>query len=148
MSETISRAVVDSSVVVKLFLVEPLHREAHDLFVRLRPNGPGEVLVPEFFHLECANILWKCVRKGLPASDARAHLRDIAGLPFLLVPERFLAGPALDIALRYDVTAYDAGYVALAGKHDAPLVTADERLVERFRKSPYDVRWLGAVGGR
>jgi predicted nucleic acid-binding protein len=56
-----------------------------------------------------------------------------------------LVAEALVIALAYDVTAYDACYVALAQQIDAPLVTADESLVRKLAGTAYDVRWLGNV---
>ena len=47
------------------------------------------------------------------------------------------------IALAYDITAYDACYVALAQQLDAPLITADETLVRKLVGTAYDMRWLG-----
>lgn len=51
--------VVDASVGIKLFLVEPLSDEAHALFAHLTDDPPARLYVPELFFIECANILLK-----------------------------------------------------------------------------------------
>ena len=140
------RAVVDASVAVKLFVPEPLHEQARAVFASLAPPTSAELFVPDLFYVECANVVWKWVqRNGYPERDARGHLRDLGRLDLRVVPARTLAESALDLALRLKITAYDACYVAAAASLDAPLVTADERLVEKCRRGPAEMRWLGDV---
>ena len=147
MSEFPRRAVVDASVAVKLFVPEPLHDHARAVFASLAPPASADLFVPDLFYVECANVLWKWVqRNGCPEKDARGHLRDLGKLDLRVVPARALVPRALDLALRLKITAYDACYVAAAASLDAPLVTADERLVEKCRRGPADVLWLGDVG--
>jgi len=43
----------------------------------------------------------------------------------------------------YEITAYDAAYVALSERLSLPLVTADERLVQHLAGTGLDVRFLG-----
>ena len=70
-------------------------------------------------------------------------MADLRGLGLHVVPTQELVEEALQIALDQGITAYDASYVALAGKLTLPLVTADEPLTRRLAGSEFDVRWLG-----
>jgi predicted nucleic acid-binding protein len=49
---------------------------------------------------------------------------------------------ALIIAIRFDRTAYDSVYVALAESRRTQLVTADERLANALA-AYFPVKWLG-----
>ena len=136
--------VVDASVGIKLFLVEPLSDAAHALLAHLADDPPARLYVPELFFVECANILWKYVRRfGYPAADALQDIGDLVRLPLQRVSMAALAEAALTIAVQVGITAYDSAYVALAQRLDLPLITADEALVRRLAGAGLDVRSLG-----
>ena len=146
MSSAPLRAVVDASVAVKIFVPEPLSAEAQEIFARFATEDGAELIVPDFFFIECANVFWKWVqRSDYPPQDAQEHLRDLTGLGLSAIPVQVLADDALNIALQHKVTAYDACYVAAAAKLRLPLITADERLVKQIEKGKYDVQWLGEL---
>lgn len=114
--------VVDASIVV-------------DLLARFRPQpledllwAPGTVLAaPELIDIEVLNVLRRLDQAGaIPTSR-------VAELPTLmrgLRIRKYRHDNLLDgiWALRGNVTAYDAAYVALARLLDAPLITRDTRL--------------------
>jgi len=136
--------VVDASVGIKLFLVEPLSDRADALFAHLADDPPARLYVPELFFVECANILWKYVRRfGYPAAAAQQSIADLTTLKLRRVALSNLVGPALTLALETGCTAYDATYVTLAQRLALPLVTADEVLVRRFAGAGVVVRFLG-----
>ncbi len=140
------RFVVDASVAVKLLVKEPLSDRAQQVFRRSDRDPLGRLCVPDFFFLECANALWKYVRRfGYPVPEADENMVDLLCMPLEVRPASELAQDALDIAIGFDITAYDACYVALARRLGVPLVTADERLVRKFAGKEVDVRWLGDV---
>ncbi|MCX7011743.1 MAG: type II toxin-antitoxin system VapC family toxin, partial [Candidatus Sumerlaeota bacterium] len=60
-------------------------------------------------------------------------------------PTADLAEDALDIALRYGVSGYDAFYAALSRRVDAPLVTADGKLIRALAGKPFRVQPLKTV---
>lgn len=144
MSRSPLRAVVDASVAVKLFAPEPLSTQAHALFVHLGAENDAELIVPDFFFIECANVFWKWVqRSAYPPKDAHEHLLDLMSLGLAVIPAQVVAGDALQIALKHKITAYDACYIAAAAQLEIPMITADEKLARHVAKAPHDVRWLG-----
>jgi predicted nucleic acid-binding protein len=52
---------------------------------------------------------------------------------------------AFKIAVAFRISGYNALYVALSDYVQAPLVTADAKLVNVLKNTPHDVRWLGDV---
>jgi predicted nucleic acid-binding protein len=136
--------VVDASVGIKLFLVEPLSDRADALFAHLADDPPSQFYVPDLFFIECTNILWKYVRRfGYPADAARQDVADLTRLPLRVVPTATLAEAALELSVQHGSTAYDSAYIVLAQRLSLPLVTADEALARRFEDTGLDVRFLG-----
>ena len=82
---------------------------------------------PALFDIEvCAAARSRVARGVLTPSRAEELLTDLAELPIVPWPH----GPLLRRvwALRENISAYDAVYVALAEALEAQLVTADRRL--------------------
>ena len=69
-------------------------------------------------------------------------LEELLALAFQVIPTVDLAKEALDIALTYSVSGYEAFYVALSFLVDAPLITADEKLVRVLAGKPFRVHSL------
>ncbi len=87
-----------------------------------------DVLVaPELLLAETTNILRRLERAGaLSALDASAAQQDILRLDIELFPFAPFADRVW--ALRHNLTAYDAWYVAIAEEVDGRLATLDRRL--------------------
>jgi predicted nucleic acid-binding protein len=137
--------VVDASVGIKLFLVEPLSEHADALFNHLADTQPARFYVPDLFFIECTNILWKYTRQfGYSYQAAQYDIADLVQLPFQVVPTVSLAEDALQLAVSEDISAYDSAYVVLSRRLSLPLVTADQPLVRRFADSDLDIRSLTA----
>lgn len=142
-----SRFVVDASVAAKWFLPgagETLVGEALNL-LRRYAKGEIQLIVPDLFWAEFANILWKAVRRGRwtkSAADAAITAMKARHLP--TVPSLNLLEEAFAIATSFDRTVYDSLYVALAVVSKAQLITADERLA-RALAAYLPVQWLGSI---
>ena len=89
---------------------------------------PGQTLhAPHLLDVEVAQVLRRYARTGaVPEDQCGAALRDLADMPIHRYPHGLLLQRVW--ALRNNVTAYDAVYVALAEALDAPLLTRDRRL--------------------
>ena len=114
---------LDASAVLELLLGTPAGIE-----VSARIADAAVALhVPHLLDLEVAQVLRRYVRDAQlhpdEAADALHNLRD-------LDLTRHAHEPLLDRvwALRHNLSAYDAVYVALAEVLDASLVTSDRRL--------------------
>lgn len=135
--------VIDASVGVKPYLAEDLSEVAEKFFQKARIDR-SSLFVPDLFYNECANILWKHARRSeIPAADAQRSLRSLTSVRLFPVSSALLARDALDLALKFDITAYDASYVVLSEKLELPLVTADEKLIRKLASTGTDIHWLG-----
>ena len=125
--------IVDASVVIKWFLVEPLA----DVALRLL-DVEKTFLAPDHLFAETTNAVWKKVRRGEISADFGRHVIkeiDVTGVAIQTVSCRELAGEAFNIAAVYGRSIYDAMYVALAMQRKTRLVTADDRLYNTLVKS-------------
>lgn len=140
--------VIDASVGIKLFVIEPLSDEADAIFGYLTDDPPARFYVPDLFFIECTNVLWKYVRRfDYPLENAHQDVADLTALPLRTISTAELADGALELAITHGITAYDAAYVELARRLSLPLMTADEALVRHLAATPLDVRWLGERRG-
>jgi predicted nucleic acid-binding protein len=125
----LTRLVIDASVAIKWVVSERGSLEA----IRL---AAAELIAPELICAECANILWKKVRRGeLTAAAAQAAAAVLEQSGIELRTMRAAIGDALRTAISLDHPAYDSLYLALAAAEGCPFVTADETLVRRLRQS-------------
>ncbi|HVX21210.1 MAG TPA: type II toxin-antitoxin system VapC family toxin [Acidimicrobiales bacterium] len=116
------RLVVDGSVLVALVA------DGGDAAAWADRQVAGKSLVaPHLAVFEAANVLRRQAQAGRldPTVAALAHA-DLLALPIQLWPYEPLADRCW--ALRQNLTAYDAAYVALAELLGATLVTLDRRL--------------------
>lgn len=138
--------VVDASVAIKLFVPEEFSDKVRLLFGHETTSPPVRLSVPDLFYVECANVLWKYVRRqSHDIQKALQHVVDLTNIELERFPTVGLAEEALRIAVSNDITAYDACYVALSQRVNVPLVTADKRLVRKSAGTRHDIRWLGDV---
>ena len=117
--------VVDASVAIKWVVDEPGTEQA--LLLRQHRLVAPDLLIPE-----CANILWKKVRrKELSEAEAMLAARLLQRAEIDLEPMRGLLEPATRLAIALDHPAYDCIYLALAEALSCAMVTADEQLYRR-----------------
>lgn len=130
MSIPSARYVVDASVGIKLFLPEEHSRDVQELFRAALISDEDSLYVPDLFFVECANVLWKKVRRGeYPESLAIHNLARLQAMELPTTPTSQLVDRALELACLHGTSVYDACYAALAERLDLPLLTADVRLV-------------------
>ncbi len=115
--------VIDASALLEVLLNTPASgRVTERLF------GQNETLhAPHLLDLEVAQVFRRYTLSGeMNADRGEQALDDLADLPLNRYPHDVFL---LRIwALRHNLTAYDAAYVALAEALDAPLITRDAAL--------------------
>jgi predicted nucleic acid-binding protein len=119
-------AVVDCSVFSALLWAEPAAELAAERLSGFALHAPS--LLP----YELANVARSKARSGVPSADALAGLEAFAEQAVVLQdvePER-----QFKLALRFDLTAYDAAYLCLAEQLQAPLITFDKRLADAAQR--------------
>jgi predicted nucleic acid-binding protein len=122
--------VVDASVAAKWVIEEPGTPQALALLAAHNP------IAPELILAECANILWKKVRRGeLSSVEARFAAMMIEGSDLQLREMAPFWISAVELAAEIDHPAYDCLYLALAFREELQFVTADEKLVRKLLQS-------------
>lgn len=121
--------VVDASVVAKMFFREDDSHKARALL-----TSGGTFAAPDLLFLEMASIAAKQLRRGLCTPEV-AREAVVASVDLIddAFPSRELRLRAFLFARDDGFSAYDGAYLTLADKLGVPLVTADEKLIERAR---------------
>ncbi|WP_448570151.1 type II toxin-antitoxin system VapC family toxin [Trichothermofontia sp.] len=138
------RCVVDASVGIRKFIVEPLTSKVDQLFAHLNdPNA--QLYIPDLFYVECTNIFWKYIRAGLyDSAEAQANLVDLKLLRFISTSTADLIQEALPVSIAHGISVYDACYVVLAQQNHVPLLTQDQRLINTLKNTDFDLQLFSA----
>lgn len=119
--------VADASAVLEVLLARPAAAAVRDA---MAPHP--ELHVPEHFHVEVLSVLRRySIRRELSERRAAAALAALTDLRAIRYPVIELADAVWD--LRANLTAYDAGYLALAQRLDVRLLTLDSGLAAAAR---------------
>ena len=117
--------VVDASVAAKWVLPEA----GSDRAAALRLTGEP-IIAPDLVFAEIGNAVWKRALQGeISTAMALEALTAATGLFSAFVPIPELAGRAAEIAIGLKHPIYDCFYLALAERENAPLISADKRLI-------------------
>jgi predicted nucleic acid-binding protein len=117
--------VVDCSLLAAVLFDEPERDES------LARMAGCELFAPHLLDFEIASVALKKSRQGL-AEVAACALTDYGALALKQLPIDLQA--QVSLALRYDLSTYDAAYLWLAADLKAPLATLDRRLGEAAQR--------------
>lgn len=138
--------VIDSNIVAALVLPVPYTPQAIQQMAHW--DNVGEPLIaPVLFEYEIITLIRRSVVSGQLEKDRMpvilAHLLD--NRVVTIAPTRSLHQEALRLAERIGQSkAYDAQYLALASRENAPLWTADRRLANAAQAAGLEwVHWIG-----
>jgi len=119
--------VLDNSVVTGWYLPDQATAYSESIASRLEGD---KALVPALWQLELANVLkTACTRGKLNLHTARQILDALGQLPIEID-----ASPApgqrqiFELAMRHQLSSYDAAYLELAMRHGLPIATQDLQL--------------------
>ena len=130
--------VVDASVALKWYVTEPDSGAARAVFA-----GEEDVIAPELVVAEVCNASWRLLRRS--EIDRTQHgriAREIADMFSRLLPLRPLTPRAAGLAHDLDHPVYDCFYLALSEAQDAPMVTADRKLMAKLAGTSFAPRVL------
>lgn len=122
--------VVDTSVAIKWFLPENGSIEAKSL---LRHDI---LAAPDMLIYELTNVL-HC-KKQLTDSDIQTLLADFMNFDiqlFALPSHKF--SRVAELSRKFDISCYDASFIAMAELLETDMVTADHRLLRKVHKLNY-----------
>jgi predicted nucleic acid-binding protein len=128
--------VLDNSVLCSWFLPTQatLYTEA---VARQLPQSTAHA--PWLLQLEFTNVLrTACRRGGLTLASAREIVDQVGLLPIRIDPSPPPPATLLSLALRFQLTSYDAAYLELALRLQLPIASRDEELAE--------AAWAAGVG--
>jgi predicted nucleic acid-binding protein len=115
--------VLDNSVVAGWFLEDQATPYTEAIGQLLEVD---RAIVPALWQLEFANVLrTACKRKRLIASQAQEVIDQVCGLPIEIDAATPGLAELLALSLRYDLSSYDAAYLALALRLQLPIATKD-----------------------
>ena len=126
--------VIDASVAIKWVVEEPGTTAA----LRLRRH---RLLAPDLLIAECANILWKKLRRSeLSSRVAQVAAGILAQSDIELEPMADLMEQATGFSILLDHAAYDCFYLALADARGCDFVTADEVLQHKVQAARLPIK--------
>lgn len=123
--------VLDNSVVCGWLLQNQADDYTAAIAVRLRND---RALAPALLPLEYTNVLRTACKRGvLQAREAQEMLGALQEVPIELADADPAPAQILALALRYDLTSYDAAYLDLALARQLPMATRDKALAQAAR---------------
>ena len=142
-TELPSTCILDTSVLVKWFRQGEVFGEPALNLRTAFLDGLIIIALPVLAAFELANVLR--YNKDLTTHQVQEAIRSLFDMDMAWIePAPPLMSRGIEIARSFDITVYDAAFVALAEGMGAVSITADERLAQRLERLPY-VRFLGNI---
>jgi predicted nucleic acid-binding protein len=121
--------VLDASVIVKWYSEE----EDSDKALEIRDHffkGKMKVLVPDLLFYEVANALR--YNQVLSEDEITSAIEDLYEIGFeRMIMDKSLLIKTVSLAMKSDISVYDASYVSLAEQTECKYITADLKVTEK-----------------
>ena len=119
--------VLDASVGVKWFSAKDEASLAQALAIRdAHIDGDALIVVPDLFFYEVANAIAQ--KKSIPSEAVQSAVANMFALGLTTISiDSELLDASVTLSRQLNITVYDSIYIAVALKHDYPLVTANPR---------------------
>ena len=128
--------VLDNSVLCSWFLANQSTPYSESV---ARQLSERDAHAPWLLPLEFTNVLRTACRRGsLTVVAAREIVDQMALLPIRIDPTPPPPATLLSLALRFQLTSYDAAYLELALRRQLPIATRDDELAE--------AAWAAGIG--
>ncbi len=125
------KVVLDSSIIVALFFKEELSDEVEKIVEEY-----SEYYTVDISYSEVANAAWKKVRIYGEDEELSKRALDVA-VDFIekvcrVEDSRALLNQAFELAVKHNLTVYDALFIVLAMKLNEKLLTTDRKLYSKI----------------
>lgn len=126
--------IIDASFAIKWLIPE----EGTDKALAVLDNLK-RFLVPDLFLIESDSIVTKKVRRReLDVSDAAKLQHKIRQFPYVIIPYGDISKFSLELSCTMAISHYDACYLAVAIEYEAVLYTADVRMANGLKNTPFN----------
>jgi predicted nucleic acid-binding protein len=132
--------IIDASVLLSVLFPDEAQQQAQAV-IRDYTTHHFALFAPTLLTYELTNAVWQGVRRQrITLPQAEEMLQTFNALGINLEPVSW--SEMLHWAVKYNRSAYDASYLALAQRRDEPLITADLRLYNTVANHVKWVIWL------
>jgi len=140
--------IVDANVILRAFFPDEAQAQAQAV-VRDHVAGRIQLKAPDLLPYELANAVWQAERRGrISTAQADEILQAMEDLQIEIQAldwaEMLPLARRYHFSARYERSAYDAAYLALAEKLGERLITGDERLYNAVQAHLDWVQWVEA----
>ena len=126
--------IIDASILAKWFLPG---EESAEIALRIKDDfaqGTVSIMLPSLIYYEINNLLKSAaVSMRIDPKKALKIYGDFLDLDFEIYTTKELLKSTFDCAIKYDISSYDASYVALAEYLQKPFFTADKNLLNKVK---------------
>jgi predicted nucleic acid-binding protein len=135
----LKEVVVDASVALAWCFPDETSEYADAVLVALEGQ---QVLVPSVWSLEITNAITVAQRRNrINSTQSQRFIELLEGLTIreAVLSLTWSVSNVLPLAQKYDLSAYDASYLAIAIRHSVPLATLDAGLTKAATKAGIEI---------
>ncbi|MCK4931004.1 MAG: type II toxin-antitoxin system VapC family toxin [Candidatus Aminicenantes bacterium] len=139
-----NRIVIDASVVLKWYLSDEKHGYTALQILDKYVSYEIEILAPSLLEYEVLNGLFIARKRGRIQEEM--VVTAVEGFLSLEIQQKdisFFYPEVLHFSESYNLSIYDASYLAVANEEGALLVTADKNLYNKVKTDLKWVKWIG-----
>ena len=129
--------VLDTSAIIRFYLPDGPIPDLLEESIQSAWNGETSLLIPDLALAEVTQVFRKKEKAGyLNVEETDELISLVLDLPLEVIAHYEMIRDALTLARLTDLTVYDALFLALAGKKNALLITADKKLQQAYANRP------------
>ena len=139
-----NRIVINASVVLKWYLSDEKHGYTALQILDKYVSYEIEILAPSLLEYEVLNGLFIARKRGRIQEEM--VVTAVEGFLSLEIQQKdisFFYPEVLHFSESYNLSIYDASYLAVANEEGALLVTADKNLYNKVKTDLKCVKWIG-----
>jgi predicted nucleic acid-binding protein len=125
--------IIDASVIIKWLLPD----EEDKIALKIKQDFDGMILtiiIPHLTYYEIGNVLKTAIkRERISENSAKKLYSALIDLEFVVYATKDLFALALSKSIDFDISVYDASYIALAEYLQVPFLTADRKLLNKVK---------------